>query len=183
MSWAITVQDLVAIVGEAVHSQIIVTFRVWPTSATAPDPHYRDRDRVADSLRGIADLEAGASDIRLPGSVWTAEEEPAADEGLTDVRLRLVTALGDEVAACACGISAAACVPLSGERFRCCLCPFLTLESQKALRQHLDRDHAASTYFCAAGRKMLSVVYAIFDRDRVSGAEQGRYLARARRRS
>ena len=54
-----------------------------------------------------------------------------------------------------------------------------TLESQKDLRQHLDRDHVASAYFCAAGRKMLSVVYAIFDRDRVTGAEQGRYLTRA----
>jgi len=67
---------------------------------------------------------------------------------------------------------------LGGDR-RCELCPFFAASGPKMLRHHVANAHVISSHYCPAGRKTLSIVYALHDADCAAGTRGGDYLRRA----
>jgi len=235
LAWEVPVAELRSMVNSAVDARVIVSFRVWGSTGPEPAPHYSIEDRVREGLRGLVELEAGASsavdslpirarsehrqrlrhgtsvaEVRrplprewtthfhaeqpadassaadpvasvCPASADSADESDIPDEATTSVRLQLLRALELEVVQCAVDTSARAAGDASVEGgVPCELCPFYRARSWSAMRRHLDEDHTANVHFSAAGRKMLSVVYALFDRGQMRGGSgDGRFLARA----
>jgi hypothetical protein len=200
-SWKMPVATLTAMVDGAIDAQAIACFRVWSSRKRPPTLHAASDNPGNDHLLSLAGLEAGAAlpsdsvngsgaavQTRCDSDVFAGADDASessscgdrTNEAATSVRLYLMRQLEREVTTYAASVVLSGVVD-STSGVSCELCPFYRVSSRAALVRHLDRDHAASVNYCASGRKMLSVAYALFDRDQIAGVPGDGYLARAAR--
>ncbi|CAE7582461.1 unnamed protein product [Symbiodinium sp. CCMP2592] len=138
------------------------------------DPDLDDTEvRFLDLLAGSS---SASSVKKRPASI--PHQQDPQNEGEVDVGIELRRLLCDEVKTAIQAVRTQA-----GKSFPptvCPCCPWRRFERRRCLVEHLQNQHTESKRFCPAGTKMLRVVAALYDHDRLHDrAPQPTFLARA----
>jgi len=175
----LSIADMRRCILDAVDERLIVTFHLG--AANIPPRSIYSASEKMTGLERLSDLMAGAGASKAPPK----HLDPLPPGVRANVIGPLLARLQDEV----CRYETILTLELSetktvnvrrlgGDR-RCELCPLFAASGPKMLRHHVANAHVISSHYCPAGRKTLSIVYALHDADCAAGTRGGDYLRRA----
>lgn len=202
-TYTMPISDVLDAVAGCSDRKLIVSFEVAKMGMDLHS-HYEDIEGFGD-LNALSDLLAGAScsgledlyameDALSPVELPEMESDPevgdmevgeSIGEDQVAIREDCLRGLEREVRGYRCTVfqSYPASKPKTGTSvsppIRCDLCPFRSFCRVSDLLDHIDRDHCRERFYVPAGRKMLNVVYALFDEDQINRIRCTSYIARA----